>query len=321
MGSLLVLVRQAGGRGPLLAVARRPRERSRKLRAIDRAQGYVHAIAGRISSARRRVAWRRARLAQKMGKIRSVVCNGMGGPTVPRTLPNGRTSHARMGARGTCRPLTSPLRQVACCGRHCARSAGMLLADRLAAGTVKVGETIAAIVEAHRSGAASPEATVARTYARIRAHDDPAVFISLRDEAERSPKPRRLAPQGNTELPLYGVPVAVKDNIDVAGLPTTAACPAFAYDPTRTPTCVARLRAAGAHRHRQDQSRPVRHRPGRRAHALRHRRATRSIRRSSPAARAPARRSRSAPASCRLRSAPTPPDRAACRPASTTSSA
>src|SRR6185436_4661905 len=47
-------------------------------------------------------------------------------------------------------------------------------------------------------------------------------------------------------LPLYGVPVAVKDNIDVAGLATTAACPAFSYMPAQDATAVARLRAAGA---------------------------------------------------------------------------
>ena len=62
----------------------------------------------------------------------------------------------------------------------------------------------------------------------------------------RSPKPLALAAKGDTDLPLYGVPVAVKDNIDVAGLPTTAACPAFAYDPGKDATCVARLRRAGA---------------------------------------------------------------------------
>ena len=62
----------------------------------------------------------------------------------------------------------------------------------------------------------------------------------------RSPKPRRWRRKGDTDLPLYGVPVAVKDNIDVAGLPTTAACPAFAYDPGKDATCVARLRRAGA---------------------------------------------------------------------------
>jgi allophanate hydrolase len=48
------------------------------------------------------------------------------------------------------------------------------------------------------------------------------------------------------DLPLAGVPFAVKDNIDVAGLPTTAACPAYAYVPDETATVVARLQAAGA---------------------------------------------------------------------------
>ena len=47
-------------------------------------------------------------------------------------------------------------------------------------------------------------------------------------------------------LPLYGIPFAVKDNIDVAGLPTTAACPAFSYVPERSATAVEKLEAAGA---------------------------------------------------------------------------
>src|SRR5215475_11486191 len=113
------------------------------------------------------------------------------------------------------------------------------------------GETVAAIVEAHRSGAASPEATVARAYARIRAHDDPAIFIALRDEADALAEAKALAAERNrdralADRALFGVPVAVKDNIDVAGLPTTAACPAFAYTPKEDATCVARLKRAGA---------------------------------------------------------------------------
>jgi allophanate hydrolase len=51
---------------------------------------------------------------------------------------------------------------------------------------------------------------------------------------------------GGAELPLAGVPFAVKDNIDVAGLPTTAGCPAFAYVPERNATVVQRLLDAGA---------------------------------------------------------------------------
>lgn len=109
-----------------------------------------------------------------------------------------------------------------------------------------MAETVLSIVAAHRAGTMTPAETVARTYARIRAYNDPAVFISLRDEAEAVAEAKALQAKGETALPLYGVPVAVKDNIDIFGLPTTAACPAFSYDPTHDSTAVARLRAAGA---------------------------------------------------------------------------
>ena len=48
------------------------------------------------------------------------------------------------------------------------------------------------------------------------------------------------------DYPLYGFPFSVKDNIDVAGVPTTAACPDFAYTPDQSSTVVDRLEAAGA---------------------------------------------------------------------------
>jgi len=109
-----------------------------------------------------------------------------------------------------------------------------------------VPETVEAIVAAHRAGTLTPAQTVARSYQRIRAHDDPAIFIALRDEAEALAEAVALAGRDPAQLPLFGVPVAVKDNIDAAGLPTTAACPAFAYLPARDAGAVARLRAAGA---------------------------------------------------------------------------
>jgi allophanate hydrolase len=109
-----------------------------------------------------------------------------------------------------------------------------------------LAETVAEILEAYRSGAARPEDIVARSYARIRAHDDPAIFISLRDEAELLAEARALQQAGKTSLPLYGIPVAAKDNIDVKGLPTTAACPAYSYRPNKDAACVAKLREAGA---------------------------------------------------------------------------
>jgi allophanate hydrolase len=109
-----------------------------------------------------------------------------------------------------------------------------------------VTDTVAAIVAAHRAGTVSPAQTVARSFARIRDHNDPAIFISLRAEKEALAEAEAVSAKHAAQLPLYGIPVAVKDNIDVAGLPTTAACPAFSYLPSHDATSVARLRAAGA---------------------------------------------------------------------------
>ena len=109
-----------------------------------------------------------------------------------------------------------------------------------------MNETVSDILAAHRSGTITPEQTIRRSYERIRAYGDPAVFITLREEAEALADARALMADGPDGKPLFGVPVAIKDNIDVAGLPTTAACPAFYYLPKADATAVARLRAAGA---------------------------------------------------------------------------
>src|SRR6202007_2912651 len=99
---------------------------------------------------------------------------------------------------------------------------------------------------AHRAQDVRPAQTIARSFARIRAHNDPAIFISLRDEKDAIAEAESLAAKDASSLPLFGVPVAVKDNIAVRGLPTTAACPAFSYQPSHDATSVARLREAGA---------------------------------------------------------------------------
>jgi allophanate hydrolase len=107
-------------------------------------------------------------------------------------------------------------------------------------------ETVTALAAAHRAGRVSPRETIERTFERIESAADPAIFIALRDKADLLAEAERLAARADGDLPLYGVPVAVKDNIDVAGLPTTAGCPAFAYRPEKDAAAVARLRAAGA---------------------------------------------------------------------------
>ncbi len=92
----------------------------------------------------------------------------------------------------------------------------------------------------------SPEAVVAETYRRIAAADDPGIFLARVPEAEMQAAARALGPFDPAQKPLWGVPFAVKDNIDVAGLPTTAACPDFASTPSATAPAVERLLAAGA---------------------------------------------------------------------------
>src|SRR3974377_2247308 len=109
-----------------------------------------------------------------------------------------------------------------------------------------VTETVAEIIDAYRTGTAKPEGIIARTFERIRLHNDPAIFIALREEDEVLVEAETLARSFDKRLPLYGIPVAVKDNIDVKGLPTTAACPAFLFRPVKDAAIVARLRKAGA---------------------------------------------------------------------------
>jgi len=91
---------------------------------------------------------------------------------------------------------------------------------------------------------ASPRTLLAPLLAR-RSAGDPA-WIHHCSDAFLDAQFTRLEAAAPAGLPLYGVPFAVKDNIDVAGLPTTAACPAFAYTPERHATVVQRLLDAGA---------------------------------------------------------------------------
>jgi allophanate hydrolase len=72
------------------------------------------------------------------------------------------------------------------------------------------------------------------------------VFIGMRTEAEALADAKALEREGDKGRPLFGIPVAVKDNIDAAGLATTAACPDYSYQPQADATAVARLRQAGA---------------------------------------------------------------------------
>jgi allophanate hydrolase len=89
---------------------------------------------------------------------------------------------------------------------------------------------------------------VRAAYAAIGAAGRPEVWITLRPPGEALAEAALIDARvaDGEMLPLAGLVAAVKDNIDVAGLPTTAAAPSFAYQPTEDATAVARLRAAGA---------------------------------------------------------------------------
>jgi allophanate hydrolase len=88
------------------------------------------------------------------------------------------------------------------------------------------------------------QAVIEQVIARRRAVAADGIWITPVPDAALRERARQLdaGPRG----PLFGVPFAVKDNIDVAGLPTTAACPAFAYTPDFTAPAVQRLLDAGA---------------------------------------------------------------------------
>lgn len=88
-------------------------------------------------------------------------------------------------------------------------------------------------------------AMIEEIWMRIVAWDDPAIFIYLPEKSELLELARSVEKLPR-ELPLWGIPFVVKDNIDVAGWPTTAACPEFSYTPEEDAEVVRRLREAGA---------------------------------------------------------------------------
>ncbi|MEI6945921.1 allophanate hydrolase [Paraflavisolibacter sp. H34] len=108
--------------------------------------------------------------------------------------------------------------------------------------------TIRSLVNAYLAGRRTPEAVIGEIYQRIGQYADYNIWIHLQPQeavlAQLEAQKKALL-QG-AHLPLFGVPFAVKDNIDVAALPTTAACPEYTYVPTQTAEAVQRLLAAGA---------------------------------------------------------------------------
>ena len=96
-----------------------------------------------------------------------------------------------------------------------------------------------------QQGQVTPLDVVTEVVRRI-GSDTHNAWIAVHDHDTLARMAQDLMAQGPTDKPLYGLPFAVKDNIDLAGLPTTAACPAYAYQPDRHAHVVQRLIDAGA---------------------------------------------------------------------------
>jgi len=105
---------------------------------------------------------------------------------------------------------------------------------------------IATLRRLYASGELTPLELVEDLLARLDGGDSHRVWISRLGADALRAHAKNLAGRDPASLPLYGIPFAIKDNIDVAGLPTTAGCPEFAYAPERNATVVQRLIDAGA---------------------------------------------------------------------------
>jgi allophanate hydrolase len=106
--------------------------------------------------------------------------------------------------------------------------------------------TIPSLAHAYRTGALTPTRLVGSLLAERGKHAANPIWISTVDDASLRERARQLELLDPASLPLYGIPFAIKDNIDLAGLPTTAGCPAFAYLPTESAPVVQALIDAGA---------------------------------------------------------------------------
>ena len=102
------------------------------------------------------------------------------------------------------------------------------------------------LLEGYRHGRFSPPEILELILARIDAQPDRHIWISRLSHPQLQPYLQALTGKSPDELPLYGIPFAIKDNIDLAGLPTTAACPDYAYEPQEHAFVVQRLIEAGA---------------------------------------------------------------------------
>ncbi|MGM0672301.1 allophanate hydrolase [Thioalkalivibrio sp.] len=106
--------------------------------------------------------------------------------------------------------------------------------------------TLTALLDDYRGGRRSLRRHIADTMAAVRSGDDRSIWITVLDDEQLEPYLARLDGVDPGDRPLYGVPFAIKDNIDLAGIPTTAGCPDYSYVPEESAFIVQCLIDAGA---------------------------------------------------------------------------
>ncbi len=104
---------------------------------------------------------------------------------------------------------------------------------------------ISSLLDAYRNQTLSPRDVIGEASRRIESTPS-SIWISRTPPEQLDAYLKNLEGHSPADLPLYGIPFAVKDNIDLQGLPTTAACPDFAYTPERSAFVVERLVRLGA---------------------------------------------------------------------------
>ena len=105
---------------------------------------------------------------------------------------------------------------------------------------------LAALQQGYRDGSLKVTEVIEELIQRRNALADAHIWISQVSDQQLRQRALALSQQDPHSLPLYGIPFAIKDNIDMAGLPTTAACPQFSYEPAESAYVVQRLLDAGA---------------------------------------------------------------------------
>jgi allophanate hydrolase len=111
---------------------------------------------------------------------------------------------------------------------------------------MNINMTITALLKAYRNGESTPQQVIDEILSKCDEYETHNLWITRLSREQIQVYIDRIAARSIDELPLYGIPFAIKDNIDLAGVPTTAACPAYQYTAGQSAFVVERLINAGA---------------------------------------------------------------------------